>query len=1128
MMYGQTHQHPQVQYFQQSQPGFGHRGPSYQFQLATDPSPSNYQQLCYNNGYSHYALQIPPRISSLSEWLRHVNIHIHNPTNVHRICSALVHRPMVVDQQSLNNSVIEFRRLIVLYHSDPSLMIEVYRIIVLLMPIEGFMKELLLSWNQCCIHTMQIIESYHRNPFCPLLFVQNACNIMATVCNKIVDKQDLIRRFGGDQRVFLDILQNYFDDSLIVDDVTFILKNIIIDRDQVLSFMRTTSHGIDLFLRLLTTYSRFVDNADIKDNLCTLIGTLSQAAIFSVGFRINMSDKVFCDTMLQVYRTYSDESEGYQQSIVNAIVNMTNCDSSTAEVFLIEKQLNIKHTIIAKQLCHAIDEYSISIPNQHESTTSNNQKKLEYFCRLLVDILKEHHNHTSRMIDDSNSNEITKLICDSIQSIALQRGKRIRHCFKSNLDWKSLIDPLLLAHGKSATDLSTIMSIVDMIATMIRYDMYSDNKIMFDSDNSKCFQLLIDMIEYHLSMFDECPEVDEQRSKLIQLIINNIITEFPSNALKCDDFSHAFTVLLQAVEYFDITTIDGDRIQDNNSTIENIFALFDTWASQEDTVKGLFCYENDSNESVKCDVLSSLLQMLNNPTNSDSIVTNKPEVWCNVICNILKTICKNTQLESFMKMITDNFSDDSDNGNSLWFTLIEVAHNEITRDVCIGLICPTIVEVLTTYPDILIDEFINITDACTMVIDLVKYTMESIPEQYDTTISLLHMMLMIHDDRYNDDNITFSSDYATITVANAETLVFILLRDINRCNDRNSCNDNRGCWSRLQDTINVIYQICDVSENFNMFKTNRFNGQSLLQPLLFALTICPRVEDDLIEDIAHLIECLADDKRSPFLVIDTIDQEEDVLQDDDIGVDLDDDESTHIPVSNQTHVPIVENGWDSLIQVLLKMETHQDAFDIISEAIYALLSGNCQEQNRHSFVLVGDSALRTLLEALIKNINNHRMVKNIGSLLNKLLTMKQSDTNEFFVTYLRDTLNDTTGLRDALLAAQHDPTSISYAETLGLRIQLNMISNPDDYDDDALVLDDDDQVSEFRCPISGLIMENPVLLCDGFSYEESRIEPWLKAGNLISPCTRLPLKNNKAVPNYALRAAIEEWKRSTV
>ncbi|KAK7282315.1 hypothetical protein RIF29_10988 [Crotalaria pallida] len=63
----------------------------------------------------------------------------------------------------------------------------------------------------------------------------------------------------------------------------------------------------------------------------------------------------------------------------------------------------------------------------------------------------------------------------------------------------------------------------------------------------------------------------------------------------------------------------------------------------------------------------------------------------------------------------------------------------------------------------------------------------------------------------------------------------------------------------------------------------------------------------------------------------------------------------------------------------------------------------------------------------------------------------------------------------------------------------------------------------FRCPISLDLLEDPVTLCTGQTYDRSSIEKWLAAGNLTCPVTMQKLQDPSIVPNHTLRHLIDQW-----
>jgi hypothetical protein len=65
--------------------------------------------------------------------------------------------------------------------------------------------------------------------------------------------------------------------------------------------------------------------------------------------------------------------------------------------------------------------------------------------------------------------------------------------------------------------------------------------------------------------------------------------------------------------------------------------------------------------------------------------------------------------------------------------------------------------------------------------------------------------------------------------------------------------------------------------------------------------------------------------------------------------------------------------------------------------------------------------------------------------------------------------------------------------------------------------------NEFLCPISYELMEDPVILEDGHTYERKAIEAWLRRKQ-TSPLSNQFLRSPTLTPNFALRSAIERWK----
>ncbi|BDA41676.1 probable U-box domain-containing protein 37 at C-terminar half [Coccomyxa sp. Obi] len=69
-------------------------------------------------------------------------------------------------------------------------------------------------------------------------------------------------------------------------------------------------------------------------------------------------------------------------------------------------------------------------------------------------------------------------------------------------------------------------------------------------------------------------------------------------------------------------------------------------------------------------------------------------------------------------------------------------------------------------------------------------------------------------------------------------------------------------------------------------------------------------------------------------------------------------------------------------------------------------------------------------------------------------------------------------------------------------------------------IDNDDEAPDaFCCPITHDVLRDPVVACDGYSYERDAIKDWLRKHD-TSPMTNEKLESKHLIPNLALRAAI--------
>ena len=67
----------------------------------------------------------------------------------------------------------------------------------------------------------------------------------------------------------------------------------------------------------------------------------------------------------------------------------------------------------------------------------------------------------------------------------------------------------------------------------------------------------------------------------------------------------------------------------------------------------------------------------------------------------------------------------------------------------------------------------------------------------------------------------------------------------------------------------------------------------------------------------------------------------------------------------------------------------------------------------------------------------------------------------------------------------------------------------------------------FLCPITQVLMGDPVLCSDGMTYERSAIELWMRTQN-VSPVTGQALFHKDLTPNDRLRAAIQAFQQQQI
>ncbi|XP_021283192.1 U-box domain-containing protein 9-like [Herrania umbratica] len=75
----------------------------------------------------------------------------------------------------------------------------------------------------------------------------------------------------------------------------------------------------------------------------------------------------------------------------------------------------------------------------------------------------------------------------------------------------------------------------------------------------------------------------------------------------------------------------------------------------------------------------------------------------------------------------------------------------------------------------------------------------------------------------------------------------------------------------------------------------------------------------------------------------------------------------------------------------------------------------------------------------------------------------------------------------------------------------------------GLGVDDMVMPEKFKCPLSGEIMGDPVVLASGETYDRPHIQKWLSEGNVTCPLSKQVLSHTILTPNYLVRELISDW-----
>ncbi|ABO97989.1 predicted protein, partial [Ostreococcus lucimarinus CCE9901] len=65
--------------------------------------------------------------------------------------------------------------------------------------------------------------------------------------------------------------------------------------------------------------------------------------------------------------------------------------------------------------------------------------------------------------------------------------------------------------------------------------------------------------------------------------------------------------------------------------------------------------------------------------------------------------------------------------------------------------------------------------------------------------------------------------------------------------------------------------------------------------------------------------------------------------------------------------------------------------------------------------------------------------------------------------------------------------------------------------------------AHFQCPITMELMQDPVMIATGHTYDRPAIQRWLDQGHRTCPVTGVRLRHLELIPNHAIRTAIQSW-----
>lgn len=240
---------------------------------------------------------------------------------------------------------------------------------------------------------------------------------------------------------------------------------------------------------------------------------------------------------------------------------------------------------------------------------------------------------------------------------------------------------------------------------------------------------------------------------------------------------------------------------------------------------------------------------------------------------------------------------------------------------------------------------------------------------------------------------------------------------------------------------------------------------------------------------------------------------------------------------------------DKLNEVLVELDA------VVNEARELLGSWN-QMMSKIYFVLQNDPVIRNIqmlavaiCRVLISLCTSFDCSKNVESLMEKIQQMGFLKLSDSIKVVIEDQMNKRLPRYDCLERISNLLSLSSNQELLMEAVALDKLKSKVGHSDTHTDLEHIDHIiaiitymhdclvkvkqlhsingipipPDFCCPLSLELMSDPVIVASGQTYERAFIKKWLDQGFKVCPKTRHTLGHSNLIPNYTVKALIENW-----